>query len=182
MFSNNRVSFYHVLYSCEFYNLHNRVIFEISRQHQLRVHLKAIGFPIHNDTLYGGNVDNLAKEDMKLKSLKSINDAMDNDRSHLAKDDKVTEKMINEAKVVCSCCSGIDGIECCYSNAQLLMDGHSIDLHALAYRVRFERKENRNNNTEEIKKHKEPIAIVELNVKSPSWDYDATIGPFWLDK
>ena len=153
----------------------------ISRQHQLRVHLQALGFPIHNDVLYGGKVDSDSKNVMKINAIQAIIDATKEDKCHLSKDQRVTEEIIQQAKEVSLCYKGVNGIEKAFNSAQLLVEGHAIDLHALAYRIKFEKKSKKKKSTEK-KKDERALAILELRVKPPSWvDASITSNLTWLD-
>lgn len=150
------------------------------RQHQLRVHLHAIGFSIHNDLLYGGEVEKPQQNQMKTSSIEAIEKSMQKDKCHLSLDDFVTEESIKQAKEVSLCCRGKDGIEQSFNDAQLLVKGHAIDLHALAYKIHFERKKRKKSSKEG---EKETLAVLDLFVKAPTWaDIDVTAISCWLDK
>ncbi len=149
------------------------------RQHQLRVHLSAIGFPIHNDILYGGEVENSMQDEMKTNSIQAIENAQKEDKCNLALDDVVTETSIKQAKEVSLCLQGKEGIEKAFNKMQLLLEGHAIDLHALSYRIMFEKKGKK----KKIDQAKETVAVVELLVNEPIWtEVKIPAESRWLDK
>lgn len=108
------------------------------RQHQLRVHLQFIGFPICNDTLYGGTQDAAIKDEKKEAALNALSNATVNDLSVDNEDTGITKEVICAAKETCLVCQG--KAEDAFSSSQLLVDGHSIDLHAFRYRINFGKK------------------------------------------
>ena len=150
------------------------------RQHQLRVHLEALGFPIHNDVLYGGKVDNNQQNEMKNQAIMSIIESRKYDKSHISiNEDSITNEVIKEAKEVSLCYTGNEeDIQQAFNSAQLLMEGHAIDLHALSYRIRFYSKYKKKvrENSDEV-----PLTNLELNVNPPSW-CTTTRSFIWLDK
>ena len=155
------------------------------RQHQLRVHLCAIGFPIHNDILYGGEVDTSQQKERKVQSIEAIQHAMLRDKCHLSVGDFIKEKSITQAKEVSLCCMGNVGIEQSFNSAQLLVEGHAIDLHALAYRIKFHRKGKKMTKSEKDETESEILAELDLGVSAPSWAADINIAVksfSWLDK
>lgn len=95
------------------------------RNHQLRVHLQWLGFPICGDVLYGGRVvaDDACDKTSVLQCLEKalLKFAYNPDEA--------------SARAACPCC--IDGIEKSFTDAQLLQAGHAIRLHALRYTVTF---------------------------------------------
>mmetsp|Transcript_15363 Transcript_15363/g.28935 ORF Transcript_15363/g.28935 Transcript_15363/m.28935 type:complete len:981 (-) Transcript_15363:28-2970(-) len=111
------------------------------RQHQLRVHLRAIGFPIHNDLLYGGKTVCGEVEKMKSNALDALALSSRKDFSSENVLDGITEDSIDAAKKVCLVCQGKP--EEAFSVSQLLCGGHSIDLHAVACRIKFKSKRGR---------------------------------------
>ncbi len=152
-----------------------------SRQHQLRVHLQAIGFPIDNDVLYGGTVK--SSEKTLNEVLQALCSAEQNDRSFLSKSETLTEDIVQEAKDFCLCCKGNDGIQKSFNSHQLLMDGHIIDLHALKYRIKFEPKRKQQKQSPEENGVSDPLSVLELSVKPPSWAKDIDFSSLeWLDK
>ncbi len=148
------------------------------RQHQLRVHLQALGFPIHNDVLYGGRVESNLKDDMKDKSIKALINAAKDDKSCLSIDEKVSTEMIRQAKDVSLCYKGKKGIEYSFNSAHLLIEGHSIDLHALAYKVKFEK---RRKKSTKCSKGEQLLATMKFSVPNPIWAQNIVSDCLWLD-
>lgn len=111
------------------------------RQHQLRVHLQAIGFSIHNDLLYGGKSACEEVGRMKSNALDALALSSVQDLSSENVQDGITQDSINAAKAVCLVCQG--KTEEAFSESQLLCGGHSIDLHAFACRIKFTSKKGR---------------------------------------
>lgn len=152
----------------------------LSRQHQLRAHLQAIGFPIDNDVLYGGTVK--SSEKMLSEVLQAMSNANQNDRSFLSKSETLTEEIVQEAKDFCLCCKGNGGIHKSFNSHQLLMDGHDINLHALSYRIKFEPKRKQLKQSPEENDATNPLSVLELSVKPPSWAKDIDFSSLkWLD-
>jgi hypothetical protein len=152
----------------------------LSRQHQLRVHLQAIGFPIYNDVLYGGTVK--SNEKMLSKALQAMSTTKQNDISFQSKNETLTEEIIQEAKDFCLCCKGNSGIQKSFNSHQLLMEGHAIDLHALSYRIKFAPKRKQSKQSRESENVKDPLAVLDLSVNPPSWAKDIDLsGLKWLD-
>jgi hypothetical protein len=133
----NRVSYYQIIFPlCLFTTPSHKGL--RSRQHQLRVHLQFIGFPICNDTLYGGTQDAAIKDEKKEAALNALSNATVNDLSVDNEDTGITKEVICAAKETCLVCQG--KAEDAFSSSQLLVDGHSIDLHAFRYRINFGKK------------------------------------------
>jgi hypothetical protein len=152
------------------------------RQHQLRVHLQALGFPIHNDVIYGGEVDSSCKNKMKENSIQALNESVKNDRSCVSIEDKVTEEIIQQAKQFSLCRQGKKGIEQSFNSAHLLVEGHAIDLHALTYRIKFNKKRKKKGKLTEDMQNEKPLAIMEFSVRAPSWvDTSIITESSWLD-
>jgi 23S rRNA-/tRNA-specific pseudouridylate synthase len=115
------------------------------RNHQLRLHLSWIGFPIMYDIQYGGEPP----------EKDSTNDSIDLIQRAMGSDDG-TESSSNVKKGCPICSDAEKNIEKFFSPAQLLSRGHSILLHALRYQVTFTR-------------HGKEIATAEYSVKLPDW-------------
>jgi len=109
-----------------------------SRQHQLRVHLQLLGFSICNDTLYGGICDAAIGKKRKQTSLTALSNAVANDKSIENVDIGMTKEAIRAAKDTCLVCQG--KASDAFSSSQLLVSGHSINLHAFNYRITFAKK------------------------------------------
>jgi 23S rRNA-/tRNA-specific pseudouridylate synthase len=131
------------------------------RNHQLRVHLQQIGFPIIGDTHYGGD---------PLVSDVNTTEYMHRVWKEHAKDEKrlpeLTQSDCEVAKEACSYCkNGVEGIADSFTPAQLLQGGHEIQLHALRYQINVpSKKENRSTDSE-----CQPLAIIKLQVAPPPW-------------
>jgi len=116
------------------------------RGHQLRVHLQHLGFPINEDVQYGHGSSS-SGSGTKAAAVQAVMDASKCSANNLRStcmQDAITDDQFRAARDVCRCCNGgADGIEASFSAAQLLDGGHSIDLHALKYKVTFEHKAKR---------------------------------------
>ena len=134
-----------------------------SRQHQLRVHLEFMGFPIHNDTLYGGTQNASIGEKMKMRAIEALNKSVAKDISAPNEDDGITTEMITAAKEVCLVCQG--NADKSFSAAQLLVSGHRIDLHAMVYRITFEKKQKKQGPSEE----RQILGTIECKIGVPDW-------------
>jgi 23S rRNA-/tRNA-specific pseudouridylate synthase len=133
------------------------------RNHQLRVHLQWIGFPIVNDIQYEGNVEpSLSNEsDVGLDQMVASMGCGETEK----KLSSLSERDVLAAKQACECCrGGREGIRNSFSPAQLLEKGHSIFLHALLYRVTIQPKKRRR---DKIKA--DPLATVDFKVDPPDW-------------
>jgi hypothetical protein len=97
---------------------------QTGRSHQLRVHLQLLGFPIHNDVLYGGT---------SLASTAAAIEAMERTRVTSASAQAPAEATTSTVIANCALCR--DGPEASFSAAQLLGPGAAIDLHAVRYRL-----------------------------------------------
>lgn len=103
------------------------------RGHQLRVHLQVIGFPVHNDVVYGGETD--ADKSMEQEKI-SIQSMLNVSMSSCIHDKSITTEEARAAITMCRCCSyKEDGIKSSFQTAQLLGGGHMIDLHAYKYSI-----------------------------------------------
>jgi len=136
------------------------------RQHQLRVHLQALGFPICNDTLYGGAANNDAKVCMK-SVIDAIKDSSKASVEPIFVDLSVNNYSAKSAKEICHCCNG--NPEKAFNESQLLMDGSQIDLHAYRYKISFSREET-------------AMTSLEFNVDLPSWasTLQENFKPSWI--
>lgn len=162
---------------------HRFLILCIRRQHQLRVHLQALGYPIHNDILYGGMVDGNNKAEMLKNTIQAMTKAAEHDRHYTPDDGRMTKQTIQDAKEFCLCCQGESGIKQSFNSAQLLVEGHQIDLHALAYRIHFQKKEKERKKAIEINESNQRLPVLEMHVKSPLWaDSILHSDLCWLDK
>jgi len=131
------------------------------RNHQLRVHLQWLGFPIVGDIIYGGkgieydteNETELTAADMT--RYRSIMPASDQLRLPDISDEDV--KAATEACPHCCCDRSKDG----FTPAQLLQGGHAIYLHALRYEVSVPPKK-RSTNSRVLSK-------LSFSVGLPSW-------------
>jgi hypothetical protein len=141
------------------------------RGHQLRVHLQWLGYPIHNDVLYGGlpvpNEETRHTERKVIELMEEATRNVEDLRHDVPKDDKlsISAKDFESAKQVCRCCSsGKSGIRESFSDAQLLLSGHMIDLHAFRYSIEFDRKAK-----PKIQGEDRTLATMTFQVGTPSW-------------
>jgi tRNA pseudouridine synthase 9 len=133
------------------------------RNHQLRVHLQWIGFPIVNDVQYEGKIEPSPSNQSEI-GLSQMVAAIENSGAE-KKLSSLTESDVLAAKQACECCrGGRDGIRNSFSSAQLLEKGHSIFLHALLYRVTIRPKKQ-----QQGKIKAEPLAAVDFKVDPPDW-------------
>ncbi len=103
------------------------------RGHQLRLHLKVLGFPIHNDVEYGGRMDDEKKEQLLKMSIDALLDASAKSPERL-REESVSPEQAKSAINICSCCSdGRVGVESSFKEYQLLGAGQAIDLHSVKY-------------------------------------------------
>lgn len=109
------------------------------RQHQLRVHLQGLGFPIQNDTLYNGEITTKREESRKLEVIEAMKDSCKNDRSMENELSGITKETIQCAKDVCLVCNGEAATY--FNDSQLLHQGHVINLHAFKYIIQFDGKQ-----------------------------------------
>jgi predicted sulfurtransferase/23S rRNA-/tRNA-specific pseudouridylate synthase len=106
------------------------------RNHQLRVHLQWLSFPIINDVHYGGRYDssNAIQESVVLAAMINASNNPEIER----RIESLTDTDVTGAKKACPCCrNGSEGIRQSFTRAQLLLEGHTICLHAFRYRVRI---------------------------------------------
>ena len=134
-----------------------------SRQHQLRVHLQFIGFPIQNDLLYGGDeTDSVTGEKMKANSIAALIES--NQNVECAQKEGISEEIISSAKDVSLVCQGHP--EKLFNPSQLLVSGHQIDLHAMTYQIAFGKKKQKKSSEND---GKEILATVECKIDPPAW-------------
>lgn len=124
------------------------------RNHQLRVHLQALGHAIVGDLQYG------SKEAFAIVPLEHVLSAMSNaqttDHDH-GMDDAIDLKDSEAAKSVCAACRDVTSA---FTPAQLLQGGHAIQLHAWKYKIAIM-----------DKKSTDPKVLqeLELSVDLPQW-------------
>lgn len=128
------------------------------RQHQLRVHLQALGFPIHNDVLYNENSYDEQKS-LKSDAIKAVKKSIENEVSHPITCDGVSADDTLAAKKVCLCCQGL--VEKEFNSSQLLGGGAVIDLHARKYLINFKKKQKDGKG--------QSIGLVECRIGIPAW-------------
>ena len=109
------------------------------RQHQLRVHLQGLGFPIQNDILYDGEITTKDDESRKLEVIEAMKESCKNDRSMENELSRITKETIRCAKDVCLVCNGEATTS--FNGSQLLHRGHRINLHAFKYTIQFDSKQ-----------------------------------------
>ena len=104
------------------------------RNHQLRVHLSWLGFPIVGDVQYGG-----VSAASELES--SVLPIMENAYIHSPATSRlagISQEHVDATRSSCTCCrGGKDAIKQSFTSAQLLLGGHAIHLHAFRYRVQL---------------------------------------------
>jgi predicted sulfurtransferase/23S rRNA-/tRNA-specific pseudouridylate synthase len=133
------------------------------RNHQLRVHLQWMGFPIVNDIQYQGKVEPSLSNQSDV-GLNQMIASMSCDGTE-KKLSSLSERDVLAAKQACECCSGgREGIRNSFSSAQLLEEGHSIFLHAQSYRVTIRPKKRRRDKIEA-----NSLATVDFEVDPPDW-------------
>jgi len=146
------------------------------RGHQLRVHLKWLGFPIANDTQYGGLPEKCEyNRDAILSQMMSSLESESN-RDDSAEKTTIAHDDVEAAKTACRCCQqGKDGFVESFTPAQLLERGHSICLHALRYKIPIFLKKNKSKDPDE---KPAPLATIEAEVDLPGWaECFGPIGP-----
>lgn len=132
------------------------------RGHQLRVHLKSLGYPIVGDILYGGwNIsDAEIANDVVIAGIQNSLEVPRIDGRTEENSTSTSAEDVRSVEASCrSCRNGRDGIQASFSDAQLLREGHSICLHALKYEIVF-------------RKPKDPTHVVdslEMEVELPAW-------------
>jgi tRNA pseudouridine31 synthase len=126
------------------------------RNHQLRLHLSWMGYPIIGDTQYGGRSLSLEVNSSSSIVKQASNtivelmlQRMSSERQGSICDDKTPSSdrrltLEQRARRACSSCSRLskEDIIDSFSPSQLLQDGHEIQLHALRYIVKFPSKTN----------------------------------------
>jgi len=146
------------------------------RNHQLRVHLQWIGFPIINDAQYGGQLDANRSEQQSDAGLNwlAASIAGSDVEKKLA---SISNSDVLSAKQACQCCTGgRHGIQKAFSPAQLLKGGHAIMLHALSYRVTIRPKKRPKDETKA-----DPLAVMHFKVDPPEWaDPEITDDMSWF--
>eukprot|EP00934_Nitzschia_sp_Nitz4_P009338 Nitzschia sp. Nitz4//scaffold173_size47512//39053//44677//NITZ4_007167-RA/size47512-processed-gene-0.41-mRNA-1//-1//CDS//3329538829//9328//frame0 len=120
------------------------------RSHQLRVHLQWLGFPIVNDSQYGGSVEN--QEQVSQETVQ------ENASLHPP---TISDVDVNAAKDICTFCS--QGAKAAFSPAQLLQGGHEICLHAFRYKVHIHAK------GQVASEDVHTLAELDLKVDLPPW-------------
>jgi predicted sulfurtransferase/23S rRNA-/tRNA-specific pseudouridylate synthase len=158
------------------------------RNHQLRVHLHALGYPIINDIQYcgrqvhdeSGQIHEQSAVDVMLQARDSTTSSGELRVSSLSDDD------VKAAKRACQCCryDGNQGIISSFTQAQLLMEGHTICLHAFRYRIRIAQpkmapKQMNRNATAETS----PLTEFDFKVSFPIWVDESRISHniSWFD-
>ena len=141
----------------------------VRRGHQLRVHLQWLGFPILNDVQYGGKEDNSFGRHCKEFAVNTILDSKKLEQCISLEEDKITKQEVSAAKAACLSCQGKSGIAQSFNSAQLLESGHAIDLHALRYQIRFERKNKPKKDTIIHAGECKQLGSIELSTPRPAW-------------
>ena len=160
------------------------------RNHQLRVHLQHVGFPIVNDVQYGGRSESnpselTADSPIVQRMLSTMNNSPQQEKDE-RRAESLSDSDVVAAKRACPCCrGGADGILQSFTRPQLLVSGHTIYLHALRYRMKLRAnrksqktdKQNMNYSLEQS-----PVmAEMDLAVDPPDWAHaDALKNLEWL--
>jgi len=150
------------------YNPHDNtslvaVIPRTGRSHQIRVHASYIRFPICHDVLYGApaaasfhcsNETTAVDDGVSNNVIKALDDSLllssttmtvngnDDGKGEAAANvvvEGVTRKEVDSAERTCPCREG--RWEELFNDAQLLRSGHRIDLHAFKYWIKFDGKD-----------------------------------------
>ena len=138
------------------------------RSHQLRVHLRWLGFPILNDTQYGGIEDCATRENSKLGVARIAESATQTNETR--KQQSLSDKDAEAACEACRCRrEGATGIISSFSPAQTLQGGHSICLHAFRYKIPIHPKKATERNKVGAEKSSTPIDVLDLKVELPVW-------------
>jgi predicted sulfurtransferase/23S rRNA-/tRNA-specific pseudouridylate synthase len=137
------------------------------RNHQLRVHLQWLGFPITNDVQYGGNQCDISitgvDESVILSAMLQVCDCKNPEMERRM--ESLTDADVTAAKQACPCCrSGPEGIRQSFTPAQLLLEGHVVCLHAFRYRVRILAPKQKPDSPTDS-----PLAVMSFQVGPPTW-------------
>ena len=154
----------------------------LSRGHQLRVHLQGIGYPIHNDVQYGGIYNKAEASTRKAASIQAIQN-VSLQKETMCADPSVTDIDKKGAKESSLCTQGVVGIEKHFSAAQLNAYGHSIDLHALKYKITFsgkmKGKRKKVGSNDELDNRE--VTVIEFETKEPTWScLHGNVDAKWL--
>jgi 23S rRNA-/tRNA-specific pseudouridylate synthase len=155
------------------------------RNHQLRVHLQWLGFPIVNDVQYGGRleIDHTGSIEHSASVLAMLG-AMESSNSE-RKVESLSDADVLAAKRACPCCrgGGREGILNSFTPAQLLCEGHAICLHALRYRVRILPRKKTLAKGDGSSMPTRPVAELDFQVGPPEWaDQEALRKLEWLGR
>jgi predicted sulfurtransferase/23S rRNA-/tRNA-specific pseudouridylate synthase len=125
------------------------------RNHQLRVHLQCLGYPIIGDCQYGGKD---ASTDSNSEVLPLLEASLSEPENALRLNELSVQDLVS-AKASCVYCSGgRDSVLRSFTKAQLLQGGHAIHLHALRYQVGIL-----------ARKRKTTVAELSFSVTLPQW-------------
>jgi 23S rRNA-/tRNA-specific pseudouridylate synthase len=140
------------------------------RNHQLRVHLQLLGFPIVGDAQYAGRStmdeesNRVSRAALDLMNLSLQLEGADG-RVRLP---SLLEEDVRAARSACPACSDGDATSS-FTPAQLLREGHAIRLHALRYQVSFLGKKASNQQAGSSDATLPPLAICDFRVDPPAW-------------
>jgi 23S rRNA-/tRNA-specific pseudouridylate synthase len=105
------------------------------RQHQLRVHLQHVGFPILGDSLYGGEVAS-----PQLLGFDANLEAVEREMLRASAAQATAPRQDGDDAVVEMCDVCRDGVKKSFNEHQLLQHGGMICLHSLKYEVSLKKK------------------------------------------
>jgi hypothetical protein len=151
------------------------------RNHQLRVHLQWLGYPIVDDVQYGGGQSRqLQPALLGDEVVEAMVRAMKASTLSEKRMGSLTPEDVSAAQRACPCCRDgtAKGIRQSFTPAQLLVEGHSINLHAWRYRARFFPKGVPRQDAVDT-----PVLLAELEfkVEPPAWaEADVLRSADWL--
>ena len=135
--------------------------------------MKSIGFPIHNDILYGGIIDAREGSGMKTDVEQALrntigNSTLEGGKTHIG---DISRGIISAAKDACMVCKGEFNHK--FNSSQLLGGGHRIDLHTMAYIISLEEKRQKHKPKKRDGEGTMPaaniIGVVDCNSDPPDW-------------